>query len=220
MALAARWWLASAYRSISSRPIPHLAAIMSAARNWEISSVPYRSRQPAEPLNGSSKPNGWPASIAAAIGIWLMFCTPPATTRSAVPLITACAAKCTACWDEPHWRSTVTPGTASGRPGRQPRGPRDVARLRPDRVHAAEHHVVDGQRIDAGAVQQRADHVRAEVGRVRAGQPAAPLGRPASGPHRPGTPRPSVVLHWLQATQPILERVPVYGRYRQPGQAS
>ena len=45
-----------------------------------------------------------------------MFCTPPATTRPAVPLSTACAAKCTACWDEPHCRSTVTPGTASGRP--------------------------------------------------------------------------------------------------------
>ena len=89
---------------------------MSADRNWEISSVPYRARQPSEPLNGSSKPNACPASIADAIGIWLMFCTPPATIRSAVPLITACAAKCTACWDEPHCRSTVTPGTASGRP--------------------------------------------------------------------------------------------------------
>ena len=46
----------------------------------------------------------------------LMFCTPPATTRSAVPLMTACAAKCTACCDEPHWRSMVVPGTSSGSP--------------------------------------------------------------------------------------------------------
>src|SRR5262245_37773923 len=45
-----------------------------------------------------------------------MFCTPPATTRSAVPDRTACAAKCTACWDEPHCRSTVVPGTCSGSP--------------------------------------------------------------------------------------------------------
>ena len=45
-----------------------------------------------------------------------MFCTPPATTRSCVPAITACAAKCTACWAEPHWRSMVVPGTCSGRP--------------------------------------------------------------------------------------------------------
>ena len=46
----------------------------------------------------------------------LMFCTPPATTRSSVPDITACAAKCTACCDEPHCRSMVTPGTSSGSP--------------------------------------------------------------------------------------------------------
>ncbi len=37
MAAIARWWLASAYSSISARPIPHLAAIRSAALNWEIS---------------------------------------------------------------------------------------------------------------------------------------------------------------------------------------
>ena len=72
--------------------------------------MPYRSRQPSLPLNGPSGP------MAEPIGTWLMFCTPPATTRSAVPLSTAWAAKCTACWDEPHCRSTVTPGTASGRP--------------------------------------------------------------------------------------------------------
>ncbi len=45
-----------------------------------------------------------------------MFCTPPATTRSWVPLITPCAAKCTACCEEPHCRSIVTPGTWSGSP--------------------------------------------------------------------------------------------------------
>ncbi len=41
-----------------------------------------------------------------------MFCTPPATTRSAVPDITAWAAKWTACCEEPHCRSTVVPGTS------------------------------------------------------------------------------------------------------------
>ena len=112
IARTARWWLASAYRSISARPIPHLSAIRSAARNWEISSAPYLARQPAEPLNGSV----YGGLIAAAIGTMLMLCTPPATTRSAVPLSAAWAAKCTACCDDPHWRSTVTPGTASGRP--------------------------------------------------------------------------------------------------------
>src|SRR5580698_9236211 len=45
-----------------------------------------------------------------------MFCTPPATTTSAVPDMTAWAAKCTACCEEPHCRSTVVPGTWSGSP--------------------------------------------------------------------------------------------------------
>jgi hypothetical protein len=41
-----------------------------------------------------------------------------------------------------------------------------VAGLRADRVHAAEHHVVDGGRVGLGAGQQGRDDVRAEVGRV------------------------------------------------------
>ena len=59
---------------------------------------------------------GWATVIADAIGIMLMFCTPPVTITSFVPLRTAWAAKCRACWDEPHCRSMVVPGTSSGRP--------------------------------------------------------------------------------------------------------
>ncbi len=62
------------------------------------------------------KPSSLATVIAEAMGIMLMFCTPPATITSAVPLITACAAKWTACWEDPHCRSTVVPGTSSGRP--------------------------------------------------------------------------------------------------------
>ena len=40
--------------------------------------------------------------------------TPPAITMSCVPLITACAAKWIACWEEPHCRSTAVPGTLMG----------------------------------------------------------------------------------------------------------
>jgi hypothetical protein len=43
-----------------------------------------------------------------------MLSTPAAITTSWVPDITACAAKCTACCEEPHWRSMVTAGTLSG----------------------------------------------------------------------------------------------------------
>ena len=54
-------------------------------------------------------------------------------------------------------------------PGGQPRGPGDVASLRADRVDAPEDDVVDRERIESGPRQQRADHVPAEVGRVRTG---------------------------------------------------
>ena len=39
-----------------------------------------------------------------------------ATTRSYAPDRTPWAAKCTACWEEPHCRSTVVAGTVSGNP--------------------------------------------------------------------------------------------------------
>src|SRR5580692_2576955 len=50
------------------------------------------------------------------IGTMLMLSTPAAITRSCVPDRTPCAAKCTACCEEPHCRSMVTPGTLSGSP--------------------------------------------------------------------------------------------------------
>src|ERR1700683_1500710 len=105
-----------------------------------------------------------------------MFCTPPATTTSAVPDMTACAAKCTACCEEPHCRSMVVPG-----------GPGDVARLRPHRVDAAEDHVLDRSRVDPGALDQRGQHGPAQVGRMDRGEPAATLAnRGADGVHDKG----------------------------------
>jgi hypothetical protein len=51
---------------------------------------------------------------ARPIGTRVMPSTPAAITTSMVPDITACAAKCSACCDEPHCRSTEVPGTLSG----------------------------------------------------------------------------------------------------------
>ena len=64
-------------------------------------------------------------------------------------------------------------GHLLGQAGRQPGGAGDVAGLRADGVHAAEHDVVHGQRVHAGAVEQRGDDMAAEIGRVHAGQAAA-----------------------------------------------
>jgi hypothetical protein len=48
------------------------------------------------------------------IGTRVMLSTPAAMTMSIEPAITACAAKCSACCDDPHCRSTEVPGTLSG----------------------------------------------------------------------------------------------------------
>ena len=48
------------------------------------------------------------------IGTRVMLSTPAAMTMSCVPDITAWAAKCSACCEEPHWRSTLVAGTLSG----------------------------------------------------------------------------------------------------------
>src|SRR5690606_39341292 len=91
-------------------------AIISAPTNWLTSCVPYRLTQPVEPVKGSVTPYASPAVMAEEIGKVDMFCTPPATTRSWVPDMTPWAAKCTACCEDPHCRSTVVPGTSSGSP--------------------------------------------------------------------------------------------------------
>ena len=64
----------------------------------------------------------------------------------------------------------------------QPRGAGDVAGLRADRVEAAHHHVVDGTRIDAGALDQRLERVAPEIGGMHLAETAAPLAH--RGPDR------------------------------------
>ena len=105
-----------------------------------------------------------------------MFCTPPATTRSWVPDMTPWAAKCTACCEEPHWRSMVTPGTWSGSPATSHAVRATSPAWEPMVSQQPEDHVVDRARVDAGAVAPgRSSDVRAEVGGVHAGQRAAAL---------------------------------------------
>ncbi len=50
------------------------------------------------------------------MGTRLIDSTPPPMAMSMAPDMTAWAAKWTACWAEPHCRSTVVPGTVSGNP--------------------------------------------------------------------------------------------------------
>ena len=153
---------------MSSRVMSHFSAIISAARNCDTSWVPYRACHPGDPANGFSKPYGSPASIAALIGIALMFCTPPATTRSAGPRHHRLRGEVHGLLRRAALAVHGGAGHLVGEAGNEPARARDVARLRSDGVDTAEHDVVDRGRIDVDPVHQRADRMGAEVGRVHA----------------------------------------------------
>jgi hypothetical protein len=86
--------------------------------------------------------------------------------------MTAWAAKCSACWDDPHCRSMVVPGISSGRG--QPAGAGNIARLGADGVHAAKEDVLDRKGIDVVARHQGFEDVGPEVGRVDGREAASP----------------------------------------------
>jgi hypothetical protein len=92
------------------RERPQRSAIISAPIPW-FGGTPLYSVVSADP-DGFAP---W-VPIDEPIGTRLIDSTPPATTTSYWPLTRPAAAKCTDCWLDPHWRSTVTPGTLSGQP--------------------------------------------------------------------------------------------------------
>src|SRR5450759_4022592 len=110
IAAAARSCEETAISSHCSRVIPHRCAIISAPMPWCTSRPSYR----AIIFGPNGSPGPW--VMVTNIGTRLMTSTPPATATSYCPEITPAAAKCAACWEEPHWRSSVVPGTASGQP--------------------------------------------------------------------------------------------------------
>ena len=74
---------------MSSREMSQRSAIISAPRNWLTSPLPNREVHPDDPVNGSKSGSSLPAWDPAVIGTIDMFSTPPATTTSIVPDITA-----------------------------------------------------------------------------------------------------------------------------------
>ena len=171
----ARGWRARTPPS-RTRLTPHFSAISSAPRNWLISWSPYRSSPAVRPRAGGPGRARRPMVVGDAIGTRLITSTPPATTRSLDAASTACAAKWTACCDEPHCRSSVVPGTALRQPGREHGDAGDVRRLR-RRPGSTQPRITSStsRRVDAGALQQRREE------RARRGPPG---GRPTSPPLR------------------------------------
>src|SRR5205823_13683507 len=80
-----------------------------ATRNWAHKRLSIALRKSA--LNGPRPPRAFDA-----MGALLIDSTPQAMAMSYRPAITLAATKCTACWDEPHWRSTLVAGTRHGSP--------------------------------------------------------------------------------------------------------
>ena len=65
-------------------------------------------------------------AVEAPMGTRDIDSTPPATTTSYCPAISPAAAKCTDCWDEPHWRSIGEARHGLRPPRGQHRGAGDV----------------------------------------------------------------------------------------------
>ena len=127
-------------------------------------------------------PNGSAPSTDEPIGTRLMLSTPAAITTSYAPAITPCAAKWRACCDDPHCRSTVVPGTESGKPAARSALRPDVQRLLTHLRDAAHDHVVDHRGVEVVAHHERVEHVRGEVDGVPSGEPAvAPPERGSNG---------------------------------------
>ena len=90
-----------------------------------------------------------------------------------------------ACWLLPHCRSTVVPGTVSGKPARQQRVAGDVDGLIADLGDGAGDDVVDLGGVDPGAGDQLLQAVGEQVDGQHVVQRAAGLALADRGAYRP-----------------------------------
>ena len=103
------------------------------------------------------------------------------------PTAIAWAAELIACSPDPHSRLTVCPPTSTGKSGEEQRHPGDVAVVLAGLVGAAEDDVLDERRVDAGAVDDRAQDGGGEIVRPDARERAAVAAdRRADGLDDPG----------------------------------
>lgn len=109
------------------------------------------------------------------MGTRLIDSTPQAMTMSCVPDMMAWAAKCTACWLEPHLRSMVVEGTWAGRPAAS-QARRPGARLLAGLADAAADHIIDRAWVQLVARYQLLQHLGEQVHRVEFGQGAIGFG--------------------------------------------
>ena len=100
----------TASSSSSERGISHWSAIISAPRPWPTMlcfSISF---------GVNAAPNSCWVFMPAANGMWPMCSTPEPITTSWMPDAISAAPKLTACWAEPHCRSTVVAAASIGSP--------------------------------------------------------------------------------------------------------
>ena len=103
---------------------------------------------------------------------------------SYAPAMTPCAAKLIACWLLPHWRSTVVPGTVSGKPAPSSALRAMLTAWSPTWVHRAGDDVVDLGRVDARCARPAREAVREQVDGQHVVQRAAGLALADRGAYR------------------------------------
>ena len=108
------------------------------------------------------------------MGTRLIDSTPAPMATSMAPDMTAWAAKWMACWADPHWRSTVVPGTDSGKPAARAALRAMFMACSPDRHGAAHDHVLDQGGVEVVAGQQGGQRLGRQVGGVPPREAAAP----------------------------------------------
>ena len=113
--------------------------------------------------------------------------TPPPMNTSPSPTAIACAAELIAWSPRPAQPVDGQPADLDRQAGQQHGHPGDVAVVLAGLVGAAEDDVLDEAGIDAGPVDDRAQHGRRQVVRPHGGQgPAVPPDRRADGLDDPG----------------------------------
>ena len=96
-----------------------------------------------------------------------MCSTPRADATSWTPVAISAAAKLTACWAEPHWRSIVVAGVSTGRPASSQALRPMLSALFAELLGAAGDHVAGLGGVDAGALEELAVDLGEQVGGVQ-----------------------------------------------------
>ena len=152
--------------------MPHLSAIFSADSPCGVRSY--------FAVISSVKGTPGPCMIVDMIGTRDIDSTPPPIAMSTTPELIRFEAKWIACWPLPHWRSTDVAGDFVREVGGEDDVAGDVRALLAGLGHVPEDDVADHRRLDAGALDDLVQGLRAEGDGVDAGEyaVAAPHGRP------------------------------------------